>query len=261
MTYYITDQYASRLSLYPNNIDSHSDYNWLFIPGGPGIDSQYFESLISKISLPGKIWRLDFFQNGSNFSGDSYDQYFDFDQWQTALCHVVNSLSHVIIVGHSFGAMLPLICREIKEKINGFVILNSAPSLWQDAAVEKASRLSLPSFKEALDIFEHKKTPENFKIALSACMPYYFSEQYIDIGRKYILQYDFNYHAFEVKDGFGTELQYEGMDIDLRNVIRNLIKNKFRLGLVVQKFENGYWAEKYNDSLRMKYKEFNIVNE
>ncbi len=75
------------------------------------------------------------------------------------------------------------------------------------------------------------------------------------------IKFDFNYHAFEVKNGFGTELQYEGTDIDLRNVIQNLIQNKFRLGLVVQKFENGYWTEKYNDSQRMKYKEFDIVNE
>ncbi|TCI90613.1 hypothetical protein [Tenacibaculum sp. M341] len=75
------------------------------------------------------------------------------------------------------------------------------------------------------------------------------------------IKFDFNYHTFEVKDGFGTELQYEGTDIDLRNVIQNLIQNKFRLGLVVQKFENGYWTEKYNDSQRMKYKEFDIINE
>lgn len=75
------------------------------------------------------------------------------------------------------------------------------------------------------------------------------------------IKFDFNYHAFEVKDGFGTELQYEGIDINLRSIIQNLVKNKFRLGLIVQKFEKGYWVEKYNDSKRMEYKELDIVNE
>ncbi|WP_299890694.1 hypothetical protein [uncultured Lacinutrix sp.] len=72
--------------------------------------------------------------------------------------------------------------------------------------------------------------------------------------------FDFNYHAFEVKDGFGTELKYKGMDIDLTIVIQKLIKSKLRLGLIVQKFEDGYWIEKYNDAKRMKYKEFDIGN-
>lgn len=70
------------------------------------------------------------------------------------------------------------------------------------------------------------------------------------------IKFDFNYHAFEVKNGFGTQLQYEGMDIDLKNIIKNLIKNKLQLGLVIQQFEKGHWVEKYNDAKRMKYKEF-----
>ncbi|WP_298508942.1 hypothetical protein [uncultured Kordia sp.] len=74
------------------------------------------------------------------------------------------------------------------------------------------------------------------------------------------IKFAFNYHAFEVKGGFGTELQYEGMDIDLKSIVQNLIKNKLRLGLIVQKIENGHWVEKYNDVKRMKYKEFDIAN-
>ncbi|NME71075.1 hypothetical protein [Flammeovirga aprica] len=74
------------------------------------------------------------------------------------------------------------------------------------------------------------------------------------------IKHNFDYHAFEVKDGFGTELHYFGIDINLNVVIQNLIKNKFRLGLNVQKFENGYWVEKYNDAKRMKYKEFDILD-
>ncbi len=75
------------------------------------------------------------------------------------------------------------------------------------------------------------------------------------------VNFHFDYHAFEVANGFGTELRYEGMDIDLKNVIINLIKNKFRLGLIVQKLERGYWLEVYNDSKRTKYKEFDSVKE
>jgi hypothetical protein len=68
--------------------------------------------------------------------------------------------------------------------------------------------------------------------------------------------FHFEYFAFEVKDGFGTELTYTGEDIDIKKVIQNLIKNRLRLGLVVQKFENGYFIEVYNDAHRMRYKEY-----
>lgn len=74
------------------------------------------------------------------------------------------------------------------------------------------------------------------------------------------IAFDFIYHAFEVEDGFGTELQYVGTDIDLKRIIQKLIANKFRLGLTVHEFEEGHWIEKYNDSRRMLYKEFDIIN-
>ncbi|MEC3907437.1 hypothetical protein VOI54_10435 [Tamlana sp. 2201CG12-4] len=75
------------------------------------------------------------------------------------------------------------------------------------------------------------------------------------------IDFSFNYHAFDIKDGFGTELKYIGKQIDLKKVILNLIKNKFRLGLIVQRLDRGNWIEIYNDSHRMKYKEFDIMVE
>lgn len=74
------------------------------------------------------------------------------------------------------------------------------------------------------------------------------------------VSFQFDYNAFKVKDGFGIELKYQGPDIDLIIVIQKLFKHKFRLGLIVQKFDKGKWIEVYNDSRRAKYKEFETTN-
>ena len=52
------------------------------------------------------------------------------------------------------------------------------------------------------------------------------------------------------------ELKYQSDEIDLVTVIKKLLENRLGLGLIVHKFENGNWIEFYNDSRRMKYKEF-----
>lgn len=45
-----------------------SVYNWLFLPGGPGIDSNYLLHLINELDIEGNCWLIDFLFNGDNIS-------------------------------------------------------------------------------------------------------------------------------------------------------------------------------------------------
>lgn len=72
--------------------------------------------------------------------------------------------------------------------------------------------------------------------------------------------FNIDYNDFEVTDGFGIALRYNGEDcINLKKVIQQLFKSKFRLGLIVQKLTHGYWTEIYNDAKRTQYREFEEV--
>jgi hypothetical protein len=76
------------------------NFNWLFLPGGPGIDSGYLHELISLLSLPGNIWSIDLPQNGSNIINNEYQPGYDFDQWGE--CLILPRPCR-----HSYAAFLP----------------------------------------------------------------------------------------------------------------------------------------------------------
>ena len=194
MSHSMTDHNGSRLTLCQKNASGH--FNWLFIPGGPGMDSEYLDRLIGLLDLPGNVWRLDLPENGSNYSGTLHNPDLDFEEvWKRGFLEVVNTLDNIVLVGHSFGAMYPLIFPEIADKLKGYIVLNSAPSLWRDKAVEKASTKGIPPFTKELAAFEKDPSPETFKTAFSACMPYYFAPEFLEEGREYFTKGQVNYHA------------------------------------------------------------------
>ncbi|WP_367274373.1 hypothetical protein [uncultured Legionella sp.] len=48
-----------------NPIKEDTGYNWLFLPGGPGLGSQYLIEFSEQIKLPGAIKLLDFPKDGT----------------------------------------------------------------------------------------------------------------------------------------------------------------------------------------------------
>ena len=77
MTNYLYDSNHTRYELYQSN--GGDPYNWVFLPGGPGVDSSYFRSLVDILDLPGNVWLVDFPENGDNVNGTSEE--YDFDKW------------------------------------------------------------------------------------------------------------------------------------------------------------------------------------
>ena len=169
-------------------------FNWLFIPGGPGADSMYFLDLISQLNMPGNYWLIDFPANGSNISKTVSAEY-NFELWSECLLSTVSGFDKAIIVGHSFGGMFPLMFPELENRLTGFVILNSAPSLWLEEAAKYAQEKGIPLLKEPMAEFEYKPNDKTFKKALMACAPYYFTEKNLKKGKELLKKLPFNYHA------------------------------------------------------------------
>jgi len=68
------------------------------------------------------------------------------------------------------------------------------------------------------------------------------------------IQHEFDFHAFDVPEGFGMELKVQSDNFDIDSIIKNLVKMGFRLGLIVTKYSDGSWIDLYNDSRRTLYK-------
>ncbi|MBP7074142.1 MAG: alpha/beta hydrolase [Rhabdochlamydiaceae bacterium] len=190
MKNYLCDTDQVRYELYQTN--AGKNYNWLFFPGGPGADSSYLRSLVDELKLPGNVWLIDLPGNGSNAS-DSYSD--NFDSWFELFPRIVKQFDNPIVVGHSFGGMLPLLYPDLETILAGCIILNSAPVLWQEEAVAYSKQFDLPDLTSDMHAFIQTPNQETFDGALNACMPYYFPKETLEKGRKLLSQLPFSYRA------------------------------------------------------------------
>lgn len=182
MTQHLWDENFVRYQLIQSN--GGQPYNWLFFPGGPGADSSYLTSLTSHLHLPGNVWLVDLPNNGNNDLTNKSDEEYDFDQWYDCLIPAVSKFPNPIFVGHSFGGMFPLLFPELEKLLKGFVILNSAPTLWMEEAAKVAQEKKLPILIHTgpMEEFSNNPNPETFQKALTACLPYYFPAHSLEKG-------------------------------------------------------------------------------
>lgn len=185
---YLYDENRVRYELYYSG--EGENYNWLFFPGGPGADSSYLHSLIDQLKLPGNTWLIDLPGNGSNLH-DSYSD--NFDRWFDLFPQVVKKFKNPVLVGHSFGGMLALLYPELEAYLAGCVILNSAPQLWLEEAVAYSKQFDLPDLTHDMQAFIQTPNQETFNAALNACMPYYFPQKTLEMGRLLLSQIPFQY--------------------------------------------------------------------
>lgn len=189
MTNYLYDADRVRYQLYQSN--AGKNYHWLFFPGGPGIDSSYLHCLIDTLQLPGNAWLIDLPGNGSNSASGTEN----FDSWFELFPRVVKQFDHAIVVGHSFGGILPMLYPELESTLKGCVILNSAPKLWLEAAVAYSKQFNLPDLTPGMQEFIQNPNEKTFKSALNACVPYYFPKETLEKGRQYLSEPAAQYRA------------------------------------------------------------------
>lgn len=186
------DSLGTRYRLGSSN--ASAKYNWLCLPGGPGVDSDYFKTLLQHVTLPGKTWLVDFPGNGDNIR-DREPADYDFEQWAECLINTVNRFENPILIGHSFGGMYPLLFPELEDLLSGFIILSSAPCLWMEEATKLATENNISVFTDDLQAFEDNPNQETFEKALMTCMPYYFPPHTLDAGKAILENIPLNYHA------------------------------------------------------------------
>ena len=176
-----------RYELYQTN--AGKNYNWLFFPGGPGADSIYLRSLVNELRLPGNVWLIDLPGNGSNTHDDSDN----FDGWFELFPGIVKQFDNPVVVGHSFGGMLPLLYPELEGILKGCVILNSTPVMWLEEAVAYSKQFNLPDLTKEMKALNQNPSQETFNAALAACMPYYFPKESLEKGRNLLSKVPFNF--------------------------------------------------------------------
>src|SRR5690242_16517022 len=103
MNQYLWTTLKARLQLISSR--PGANFNWLFLPGGPGLGSESLQTLTNTLKLPGTTWHVDLPGDGSNHTDCDEES---FSHWSKALLEVVDTLNNVILVAHSTGGMYVL---------------------------------------------------------------------------------------------------------------------------------------------------------
>src|SRR3990167_3633777 len=177
---YLWDKNKVRYQLMHTNGNSQKVFNWLFFPGGPGLDSSYFSTLTPHLNLPGNTWYIDFPNNGSNLIQDKNLQ--DFNAWLDDFIPIILHFPNSIYVGHSFSGMLPLLYPELENYLTGLVIIASAPSLWFEASAKMAKKKNLPDLTNVTMRYMEHPDEKTFWQASQAFAHYYFLPTFLEKG-------------------------------------------------------------------------------
>jgi len=147
------------------------NYNWLFLPGGPGLGSESLNGLAEMLQLPGTVWHVDFPGDGSNTTTDDAEY---FSHWSAALIEVTSALENVILVAHSSGGMFALATPELEKNITGLVLMDSAPDAsWQQFFAQYVKENPLTETEKWQTIYDKDPSNETLRQLTIACAPYF----------------------------------------------------------------------------------------
>jgi pimeloyl-ACP methyl ester carboxylesterase len=166
------------------------DYNWFFLPGGPGLGSESLFPLFSILRLPGNLWRVDLPGDGSNIGNGR-----TIARWPQALLEVTNAFESVIFVGHSRGGMFLLALPELEMKIRGLVLMDSAPDrTWIETfALQIKDKPPTPEERN----YEQSPNNETLKKFVLAGASLMFTKQHLEKGRKSLEELPYNHQAIQ----------------------------------------------------------------
>lgn len=173
--------------------DNNTKYNWLFLPGGPGLGSESLHNLTEILSLPGTIWYLDLPGDGSNNTEDDEKS---FSNWSNALIEATDELDNVILVAHSSGGMFALATPELENNLLGLVLMDSAPNAsWQSFFMEHVKNHPLAEAEKLQKIYEKNPSNELLRELTIACAPYFSISTSLDKIIEMLAALPFNYKS------------------------------------------------------------------
>lgn len=151
------------------------NYNWLFIPGGPGLGSESLNGLAEILHLPGSVWHVGFPGDGSNTTENDTAA---FANWSQALIEAVNTFPNVILVAHSSGGMFALATPALKDILVGLVLMDSAPNAnWQRFFSEYVQQNPIIEAEKLQELYDANPSNETLKQLTVACAAYFSTKK------------------------------------------------------------------------------------
>jgi pimeloyl-ACP methyl ester carboxylesterase len=193
--HYLWTKLNARLLLI--NANNEANYNWIFVPGGPGLGSEYLDELTKLLHLPGTVWHFDFPDDGSNVITINTKPK-NFRIWSQALIEAVSALNNVILVTHSFSGMLALSIPELENLLSGLVLMDSAPDKsWQQAFQQYVLTHPLATAEIKNKIYTENQSNEALKEAVIAGASYCVTTNGLKKFIATIRKLPINYKSYE----------------------------------------------------------------
>ncbi|MFB7056032.1 alpha/beta fold hydrolase [Streptomyces vinaceus] len=158
-------------------------WNWLFVPGGPGLGSDSVSGLARAAEVPGSVWLVDLPGDGSNRGAPQVPAQ-PYERWPGVLAEAARELDEVVMVGHSTGGMFMLSVPELEERLAGMALVSSAPHAgWRPAFAEWAEAHPLPGLAEAAAAYGRNQNDETLRALTLTAAPWNFTPEGLAAGR------------------------------------------------------------------------------
>ena len=129
------------------------EWNWLLVPGGPGLGSESVAGLARAAELPGTVWLIDLPGDGSNRGVPQVPQS-PYVLWPGVLAEATDGLDQIVMVGHSTGAMFMLSVPELADRLVGMALVSGAPHAgWRASFGTWAEARPLPGLPNAAQAY------------------------------------------------------------------------------------------------------------
>ncbi len=167
-------------------------YNWLFLPGGPGLGSEYLREFCQSLDLPGSVLLLDFPRDGTNTQGELGIKY-----WQDGLIDLLKDYVDPILVTHSFSGMFALNLPELESNLRGLVLMNTTTqnSFFMHVA-EMQQKHQLPDLVPAATQYHLEPSDQTYREFWNTYKYYCFTAEEMAEGEKMIQLLVFNNKAY-----------------------------------------------------------------
>ncbi|KTD57285.1 alpha/beta fold hydrolase [Legionella shakespearei] len=176
-----------------NPIVQSSGYTWIFLPGGPGLGSEYLIDFCKNLKLPGSILLLDFPRDGTNPQGT-----LDFKDWEKGLIALLQTVHNPVLVTHSFAGMFVLNIPEIEPHLSGLVMMNTTTknSFFEHVAAMQEKH-QLPDLVAPATVYHLNPSDETYREFWNTYKYYCFTAEEMREGEQMIPLFAFNSEAYD----------------------------------------------------------------
>jgi len=174
-------------------LQQQSGPSLIFLPGGPGIGSDYLQAFCNKLELKGSKYLIDFPQDGSNQFGT-----LDLKYWQDGLIDLVKNFKDPVLVTHSFAGMLTLSCPELEQNLKALILMNTTPSSSFFKHInEMQAQHALPDLMLAINKYNSSPSNAAYKEFWKTYQYYCFTQKEMDIAQAVINQFQVNHKSYD----------------------------------------------------------------